>query len=250
MKIEDVDEDTDDSVAMKDKTHVNGNATVDEKPKEKQARRMKIQEVESDDEECEEIIVNGNASKEEKLDDKVTKDIWDSSEVQNGGNSVAQNTTQYSNSDSVTVKVNETIKAEQTKETSIIDEHDNAGSKCNNGRAASPVAVEENPPESSDGAKSEDKDNGNKEIDPDTEASVPMQIQRPVFYTKELPASCSSLKEEAGALFKSGQYGDASQKYSKLISLLVKGKFKKMFKQKQAISVSRNVTQQAKVGSC
>ena len=188
MQIEDIEgDDEEESLAKGDNSEVKAEKEpkVEQsalKANDKPARRMKIQEVESDDEECEEIVINGHASKKEQTENsskqlnggvsdaaKVDKDIG---KVKNEG---------MDNSKEVTKNDKETI-----------------------GRK-SPVAVEDVTIETSE------------------KQSEFVPIERPVFYTKELPSKCTGVKEEATAYFKSGQYGEASQKYLKLIEQLQKG---------------------------
>lgn len=240
MKIEDVDGEAEESSTK------GANAVVNEPkepkdaqskpiPKDKKARRMKIEEVDSDDGECEEIVVNGSASKQEiesvavkeKVEtDNSSKDIWNDKDVEGHtvDNSSNVNTRQCSDSGNtgVTAKnggdMEETVSADKTTpgSTENVTENNSGSAVCSNDRA-SPVAVND----TGDGTSEQSElENSKKSA---TDSAETLEIKRPVFYTKELPARCLVLKEEATALFKSGQYGDASHKYSKVIDLLVKG---------------------------
>lgn len=244
MKIEDVDGETEESSTKGANSVVNEpkepkDAQSKPNSKDKKARRMKIEEVDSDDGECEEIVVNGSALKQEiesvpgnnspkeKVEtDNSSKDIWNDKDVEGHtvDNSSNVNTRQCSKSGSTGVTARNSGDTEETVSTDIttpgstenVTENNSGSAVCSSDRA-SPVAVNDTGDSASEQSELENSKNSA------TDSVESLEIKRPVFYTKELPAQCSALKEEATALFKSGQYGDASHKYSKVIDLLVKG---------------------------
>lgn len=219
MQIEDVEDTAEESLAKGDNSSVNAESKVGTKvaqtaPKtnEKVARRMKIQEVESDDGECEEVVINGHASEREKSKTKdSSKDIWNDQEVASE-TQIQKNTGQSNPPKEVLVseKLNvETADNTKTPETGgKTDKNETRDSQTDAGRQ-SPVAAE---------LSEISTDSVSVETSQEQQETAP--IQRPVFYTKDLPEKCTSVKEEATTLFKSGQYGEASQKYSKMIESL------------------------------
>ena len=55
------------------------------------------------------------------------------------------------------------------------------------------------------------------------EKTEAVSLKRPVFYQKPFPDSCLKLREEGNTLFKNGQYGEACNTYTKIISILERG---------------------------
>ena len=69
-----------------------------------------------------------------------------------------------------------------------------------------------------------DDENGDDSQDLQEEKTEAVPLKRPVFYQKPFPDSCLKLREEGNTLFKNGQYGEACNTYTKIISILERGR--------------------------
>ena len=80
------------------------------------------------------------------------------------------------------------------------------------------------------GGNDEENDDGDDDDDESGESqdlwgekTEAVSLKRPVFYQKPFPDSCLKLREEGNTLFKNGQYGEACNTYTKIISILERG---------------------------
>ena len=69
----------------------------------------------------------------------------------------------------------------------------------------------------------DDGDDSGESQDLQEEKIEAVPLKRPVFYQKPFPDSCLKLREEGNTLFKNGQYGEACNTYTKIISILERG---------------------------
>ena len=70
----------------------------------------------------------------------------------------------------------------------------------------------------------DDGDDSGESQDLQGEKIEAVPLKRPVFYQKPFPDSCLKLREEGNTLFKNGQYGEACNTYTKIISILERGR--------------------------
>ncbi|WAQ94674.1 SPAG1-like protein [Mya arenaria] len=215
----------------------------------KTARRMKIEEVDDEEEKETEISVNGNLAKEVISEEKViskqeatAKDIWGDYDGQTGKATVgkqretpAENVFDNSEQD---LKSNKNGTVESLPEEKDPSKKQIAVENVTKEGRESPVAVEKDyKPDStetdeSDTSEHDDATNGTENNTEDenntgteSEDSKPAPVQhikRPVFFMTEYPTNCVKLKEEATKYFKNGQYGEAALKYTKIIEILEK----------------------------
>lgn len=211
-----------------------------DKPEQKTSRRMKIEEVDSDSDNEEEVIsigskltvnneqerkdvlMNGHATPDEQHKNSTcpeedsngnnnnktdhNKQIWEDSELENDSNNMQQeDTTKCEDSPSgVTNNSNRlhTSSIEEKADVENVNEEDNADNF----------------------EKEEDRDADSESSSETDFVEASEELQRPVFYMKELPEATVKIKDDATTLFKSGQYGESCQMYSKVIEMLEKGK--------------------------
>lgn len=210
------------------------------KQEQKISRRMKIEEVESDsEEEIEEItirasesvkfetekadvVVNGHASvaelkenppqsENEQNSKDVSKQIWEDSEVNSTNNDQMKEEAQNDNNkhSDISEKTDERTRDESNVPETEVEEK----------------AEVENTEDTTNGQDAADDPEEDSESDSETETEfvdAPEELKRPVFHMTELPKQAVKMKEDATTLFKNGQYGEASSKYSEVIKILDK----------------------------
>ena len=74
----------------------------------------------------------------------------------------------------------------------------------------------------------DDDDGSGESQDLQGEKTEAVPLKRPVFYQKPFPDSCLKLREEGNTLFKNGQYGEACNTYTKIISILERGRWSQL----------------------
>lgn len=224
-----------------------------DKSNHKPARRMKIEEIDSasdedssDDEIEDTPVVNGHVSAEE-----MNKNLTIGNEPQESDHEQLEES-ELKQSREMSDEKLENVLSDPVKENKSTKEtHSDSESKHDLSIDNPDIAIEEskdkNVEETNDSNDLESKDERNSPVEAvedsesagdessevessETEAiEVAQEVRRPVVYMKELPTTIAKVKEEATNLFKSGQYGDASEKYSKVITMLEKGMFLKLF---------------------
>lgn len=193
------------------------------KSSKKSSRRMEIVEVESEsDEETgneknNRVVVNGHDSKVNKSDvitefKNVERVLNEESEEQR----LSETTDDISENEEIVLERKSPV---QVISESPTDEENETDTDV--GDRSSSVKADEN---MSDTDSVEEKEISEVESSDFETVEPSEEFKRPVFYMKELPRKAAAVKEEATALFRSGQYGEASQKYNKLISMLESGK--------------------------